>query len=171
MTTWEEVFASRNTREYRMSDGKGALVRLTEVLAAQGIDPQKVGEIVAAYVTDANNAGPTLTIQRITAAQDDRLKACANQTERKMNPLTKQWEGGDADKVDLAYCRVGFAIVAPAFPEGLELPSDEGSEAFKTAIRKRADYLKANLAESQMIELVEALADVNRFGLTRAERR
>lgn len=171
MVTWEEIFASRNTREYRMSDGKGELRRLTEVLAAQGIEPQKVGEIVAAYVADATDAGPLMTIRRITASQDDRLKACAKQAERKFNPETKQWEGGEADKVDLAYCRVGFAIVAPAFPDGMELSDNEEPEAFKVAIRKRADYLKANLAEAQMVELLGALAEVNRFGLTRAESR
>lgn len=172
MKTLSEIINGRKIGVFPVGKVKPAAARLADILPRFGL----TGEQIAQAIADFKEAGDEevdfeFHFRRITSTENDRLRAIAKKKPSTMDPKTKLWSTEEVDVEDLACLRIGYAITAPGFPEGMGLPQDIHSVEFEVAVRKRGDYIKANLADTEIRQLAVALAEHCSFDLQAAKDR
>lgn len=165
-----EILAKRSVAVFPIGEVKPASKRLLEILPRYGVPLEKLPAIIDEFYDAEMVDGVAFKLRRITATEEDRLKPIVKKlADRTFDHATRTMKDGQEDERDVPYVKLAFAILEPAFPDGMELAEGQTEDAFQVTIRKRADYLKEALSYEEATELLRAVKELNSFNLRRAQ--
>ncbi|MNX46284.1 hypothetical protein D3C86_768230 [compost metagenome] len=171
MATLSEILNGRKIGIFPVGKVKPAAERLASILPRLGLTAEQTAQAIADFQADDEAVDFHIHFRRITSTENERLRAIAKKKPSTVDPKSGKWSPEEVDVEDLARLRLGYGLTEPAFPEGMELPSDLHSEEFVVAVRKRADYIRANFSDTEIRQLAMALAEHCSFDLQAAKDR
>ncbi len=171
MPKLHEIISGRKIGVFPVGKVKPAVARLADILPRFGLTAENIAQAIADFQSDDEEIDFEIHFRRITSTENDRLRAIAKKKPSTMDPKTKQWSNEEVDLEDLALLRLGYALTNPEFPDGMELPEDLHSPELEAGVRKRASYIKANFADTEIRQLAIALAEHCSFDLQAAKDR